>query len=113
MIGKNIEQARKQAGLTMEELAKKIGVTKATIHKYESGNITNIKYDRIIDLANACGVNPEVIMGWENQKETADNIKVLMKDPSLKRLVSYYVKASDKDKEALISFMELLKNQKD
>lgn len=36
-IGVRIKARRKDVGMTQEELGKKIGVTKATINKYETG----------------------------------------------------------------------------
>lgn len=38
-IGNSIKNARKAAGLTQEELAKELGINRATISKYEKGMI--------------------------------------------------------------------------
>ena len=51
--GKNISEARKNAGLTMEELGKMVGVSRATIKRYESGEIANIPDDKIEKIAKA------------------------------------------------------------
>lgn len=48
----------------MEELAKRAGVTKATIHRWETGEITAIKSDKIAALAEALEVSPAYLMGW-------------------------------------------------
>ena len=42
-IGVRIKARRKDVGMTQEELGKKIGVTKATINKYETGVVINMK----------------------------------------------------------------------
>ena len=46
-LGNNIKHARKAAGLTQEDIAKEIGVSKQTVQKYESGVITTISSDKI------------------------------------------------------------------
>ena len=37
MIGRNIAEARKRAGLSQEKLAEKIGVTAQAVSKWENG----------------------------------------------------------------------------
>lgn len=64
-IGERIRTARLKRGLTLLEVANKVGKTEATIQRYESGNIKNLKNDTIKDLADALNVSPAYIMGWE------------------------------------------------
>nr|DAO76612.1 MAG TPA: helix-turn-helix domain protein [Caudoviricetes sp.] len=64
-IHKNIKQLRAANGLTLKELAEKLGVKEATAQRYESGEIKNIKYETIIKLSEIFGCSPAVIMGWE------------------------------------------------
>lgn len=65
-IGERIKSLRKQNDITQEELAKKLGVFKAAISKYESGMITNIPSDKIEQMAAVFGVTPAYLMGWED-----------------------------------------------
>jgi transcriptional regulator with XRE-family HTH domain len=62
--GKRIRARRKDLGMTQEELGKKASVTKATINKYETGIVTNLKRSTIEDIASALNVSPSYIMGW-------------------------------------------------
>ena len=64
-----IKTLRLQAGLTMAELAKKVGVATQTIQKYEEATITNIPLDRIEALASVFGVSAAYLAGW------TDNIR--------------------------------------
>lgn len=57
-IGLAIAMRREQIGLTQEELAQRIGVTKPTISRWESGDISNMRRDRIQKLADALRVSP-------------------------------------------------------
>lgn len=63
--GEAIKDLRKKAGLSQEELAKKLNTTKQTIYKYESGIVTNIPSDKIEAMSRIFGVSPAVIMGWD------------------------------------------------
>ena len=51
MIANKLKELRRNTGLTLEELAEKLGTSKQTIHRYENGVITNIPHDKIKRLA--------------------------------------------------------------
>lgn len=80
-----IKKRRLDLGLTMEELGKKIGVSKATIQRYESGEIKNVRRDKIAKLADALETTPAYLMGWEDV--TADEDK---------EIVNYFLSLGDK-----------------
>lgn len=61
-IGKNIKTRRATLGLTLEEVAKIVGVSRQTIQRYESGVIASIPSDRIEKLAQALSTTPAFIM---------------------------------------------------
>lgn len=80
-IKDNIYYYRKKRGLTLEQLGTCIGVSKATVHRYETGAIENIPSDKIEGIAKACGVSPAAIMGWEEKetiKDTDSELKVAL-----------------------------------
>lgn len=66
---KIIRREREKAGISQTDFAKIIKVTKQTLYKYEQGIITNIPSDKIEEIANALGVSPSYIMGWEDTTE--------------------------------------------
>lgn len=68
-ISKRLHKARIDSGLTLEEVAKKVGVSTPAIHKYEHGAIANIPMPRIQQLADIYNVSPAWIMGWDEPKE--------------------------------------------
>lgn len=63
-----LKETRERRGLTLLELANKIDRTEATVQRYESGNIKNLKNDTIESLAQALNVSPAYLMGWETPK---------------------------------------------
>lgn len=71
----NIKHKRKEHDLTLEEVAKVVGVTRQTVQKYESGVVSNIPSDKIELLAEVLRCTPAYLMGWEDE-ETSDILSV-------------------------------------
>lgn len=76
-----VYNSRKKVNKTLEEVAKEVGVSAATISRYESGEIENIRRDKIAKLARALDVTPAYLMGWEEdtnieQIEPINSIKI-------------------------------------
>lgn len=65
MISFELKKRRKALGLTLEELAERIGTSKQTIHRYENGTISNIPPEKVEALAQALETTPSALMGWE------------------------------------------------
>jgi transcriptional regulator with XRE-family HTH domain len=47
MVANKLKVLRKQKGMTLEELAARLGTSKQTIHRYENGVIANIPKEKI------------------------------------------------------------------
>lgn len=67
--GERIRLRREQLNIGQTELAKRIGVSKQTLYKYETDIVTNIPSDKIEELAKALSTSPAYIMGWEDSEE--------------------------------------------
>lgn len=67
MLNKRIKERRTELGMTLMELAQKVGVRDATIQRYESGEIKNIKRTMVIKLALALECTPQYLMGWAEE----------------------------------------------
>lgn len=91
-----IKKYRKEKEMTQEELAKKIGVSKQTVQRYESGEITNIPSDKIEIIASCLGVDPWVIMGWEDNlnKPNADLLADVLTDSKMLEYIAKLQKIS-------------------
>lgn len=70
-IGARIKQLRERRGLTLEQVGEYVGVNKATVQRYESGEI-DIKRNVAIKLAEVLHSDPAYIMGWAD--ELPDNV---------------------------------------
>ena len=66
-----IKTRRTELGLTLDQVAEKVGVSIATLQRYESGEIDiyNVHLKKIEKLAKALEVSPAFLMGWEEPKK--------------------------------------------
>ena len=71
-IGGRIKFLRTKRGMSIEELATKLGKNRTTVYRYENGDIENLPLDILNPLAEALDTTPAYLMGWvenENEKE--------------------------------------------
>lgn len=67
-FGEKIKELRLRQGLTLEQVWERVGVGKSTVRKWESGQIANMRRDKIASLAKALGVTPQYLMGWTEEE---------------------------------------------
>lgn len=76
-LKENIKNKRIERKMTLEDLAKSVGVSRQTIQRYESGVIGNIPSDKIEAAARLGNVSPAYLMGWTISDEDIANVFVL------------------------------------
>ncbi|SCG82675.1 transcriptional regulator, Cro/CI family [Proteiniborus sp. DW1] len=64
-----IKNRRIELGLTQLDIAKAVGVSEATVSRWESGDIGDMKRSRIATLAKVLRISPNVIMGWKDEDD--------------------------------------------
>ena len=57
-MGKRIRELRQARGMSQEELGKIVGVRRAAVNKWETGETKNLKRDTIEKLSKFFGVSP-------------------------------------------------------
>lgn len=62
--------------MSLEELARRVGTSRQTIHRYENGTITNIPPEKVERLAEALGTSPSELMGWRADFDNLYSITV-------------------------------------
>lgn len=60
-----IKSRRLELGLTMQEVADAVGVTQSAVSRWESGDVNNMRRDRIFALAKVLDISPLLILGIE------------------------------------------------
>lgn len=106
-LKENIKQKRMEKEMTLEELANKVGVSRQTIQRYESGIISNIPSDKIELMADALKTTPAYLMGWEQPVNasasiTLYNVQCETKDEA--ELILAYREISDISKKKVSSY---------
>lgn len=64
--GEKLKELRIKNGLTLEEVGNYVGVGKSTVRKWETGQIANMRRDKIAKLAEIYGVSPMDIINLED-----------------------------------------------
>ena len=63
IVGKRMKSRRKEIGISVEELATKTNKSRATLYRYENGDIENAPYTILEPIAKALQTTPSYLMG--------------------------------------------------
>lgn len=69
-VYERIKALRKERGLTAEQVAEAIGVSRATIYRYETKDIENMPITVLEPLSKILHCSPGYLMGWEENTNT-------------------------------------------
>lgn len=84
-IGQLIKELRLKKKMSVEELAKKIGKSRATVYRYENNEIEDLPYTVLGPIAEALGTTPAYLLSWEDDlleyvaEEDKDIVKQFIK----------------------------------
>lgn len=68
-VGTRIKERRKELNISAATLGERVGLSKATIHRYENGDIRNIKMPVLEAMADVLKVNPLWLIGKSTTKD--------------------------------------------
>ena len=111
---------RRELGLTLEEIAVKVGVSKSTVKKWETGYIKNMRCDKMLLLADALKISPLDLLGG-NSANNADGyydnskmitrIEALRTDPARRILFDATQNLSKDDVIIILNLINGLKSK--
>ena len=113
-IHERIRERRLAMGFTLLEIAELLGVKEATVQRYESGEIKNIKHTTVIKLSEIFRCTPQYLMGWSDmliEPNSLDNMNYFLQPNLFKKdyeikLLSSYQKLNDEGKCKLADYSE-------
>lgn len=108
-----ISTRRKELGLTLEEIGDFVGVGKSTVRKWETGDIANMRRDKIALLADALQVTPAYLMGWEepDTKKAPSNDEVTFDDFTYAMNEEAH-ELTDEEKDKLLELAKFFREQR-
>ncbi len=100
-----IHERRIERGITLSQIADRLGVTEATAQRYERGNIKNIPYEHMCTYGEMLHCSPAYLMGWEDDSSAVvDNIYPieLKRFPLLGNIACGIPKYTNEDRESYV-----------
>lgn len=113
-IGKLIKRKRLEKDLTLEKVAKTVGVGKSTVSKWERGAILNMKKDKIDALSLILDIDPLVFIYGINDKESVESEQITSRELhfEVKELVRKTIDISDQEKKLLLQTLDFVCSDK-
>lgn len=118
-IGSRLKEARLRRGLTQEDLAKAVGVTKGAIGNYETG-VSSPKEAVLIKLMNILGIDANYLYqdyvdfsDDDDQDFIAQITQSLQHNPKLGLLFDRSRKMSERDLDAVLGIVEAILKERD
>ena len=71
-IGERIRKLRESRGISVIELADKLGKARSTIYRYESDEVQDMPITVLEPLAEALETTPAYLMGWTDESDKAE-----------------------------------------
>lgn len=106
---------RKELNLNLLDIAKACGVSEATVSRWESGNIGQMKRNRIAALSKVLNLSPAILVGTsDNNEENITSLSVELTDHEREHL-DIYRSLDDKGQHTVdtVARMELDRVKKD
>ena len=102
--GERMKFRRKELGLSADEVAAALNVSRATIFRYEKGDIEKLPGSALEPLAKALHTTPAYLMGWE-ESPSAD---IPTPPPSLplQRLTQALDELNDEGQTKLVDYAD-------
>lgn len=66
-VGEKIKQRRIKMNLTVCDLAKRLGKHRATVYRYENGEIENMPMSMLVPIAEALHTTPAYLTDWKGE----------------------------------------------
>lgn len=128
-IHERIKRLRKQNKLSVDEIVKKLNISRATYYRYESNEIEKLPLTILEPLAKILNTTPAYLMGWQephqenksitsNQTEgyyvdpeTAEYAEMLRTRPEMRMLFSASRGISKEEMQEAVNYIEFIKSR--
>lgn len=97
-VYERIKERRKEIGLSADDVASALNVSRATVYRYESAEIEKLPTNIMIPLARVLRCDPAWLMGWNDNAPASD---FELSDLE-KRLILCFRELSDDEKKIVL-----------
>ncbi len=124
-----LKMRRDELGLTLDDVAKAVGVGRATVQRWESGEINNPRRDKIMKLAQVLEVSPMTLVDASDMeprqpygavnhepsssKRVIEISESLQHNPKLGLLFDRSSKMSERDLDAVLGIVNAILKERD
>lgn len=115
-IGERIKLARLALGYSAEQVAAYLGVSPATIYRYENGDIAKLPSKHIRPLAEFLCVSPSYLMAWSDDDEKKHTMNLQLfneyntQDPHIRLVVDLMETMTDEQKQQVVAIVRAFAN---
>lgn len=128
-IHERIKRLRKQNKLSVDEIVKKLNISRATYYRYESNEIEKLPLTILEPLAKILNTTPAYLMGWQEpyqgststlskqtedyylDAETAEYAEMLRTRPEMRMLFSASRGISKEEMQEAVNYIEFIKSR--
>ena len=100
-----IKNRRLELGLTMKEVADACGVSEGAVSRWESGEVNNMRRDRIYALSQVLQISPLLILGIEPKENDRVNKNV-------DQFIELLEPLTEEEQERLFNIMKMIINER-
>lgn len=104
-VYERIKLRRKELGLSAEKVAEELGVSPATIYRYENKDIKKFPTDILAPLAKVLHTTPSYLMGWDEEIEKCSD------DELDNQIIKVFNRLSEEKKRQALDYLTFLATQ--
>lgn len=100
--GERIRDLRLKNKMTLDDVARQLGVGRQAIYKYEQGTVTNIPLENLVKMAEMFNTTPGYLAGWEDDPS---NVVVPKDDQQIHAVSTMMESMSDEQKDQILAIV--------
>lgn len=101
--GSRMKTRRKEIGISVDEIAAALGVSVATIYRYENGEIEKVPGSVLEPLSKVLRTTPSYLMGWDEDEPSTDDTSYSIQEMGL---IKKYRQLPDSGKQAVDTMID-------
>lgn len=103
-VGDRVKECRLIMGYSAEQIAERLGISAATVYRYENGDITKMPAYLLEPLARILSTTPGYLMGWSSEGAPSPIQKLSPEETEL--LVAYRAADDRARADALVTLLQ-------